>query len=136
MTLTDALSAHDVPPLVRDALEREEAPACIGDAGRILEANDRYLELVGFSRTELEAGELSWLRLTPAGSLAADARAIGEARATGKARPYEKSYVRRDGGEVQVTISLKLLSDDPLRLLAVLALEGDEQARATVEALA
>ena len=136
MTLADALAEHDIPPLVRDALEREEAPACIGDSGRILEANDRYLELVGFSRAELEAGALSWLRLTPADSLAADARAIGEARATGKARPYEKAYVRRDGRQVQVTISLLLLDHDPLRLLAVLALEGDAQARATVEALA
>src|SRR5205085_2443619 len=107
-----------------------------GDAGRILEANDRYLELVGFSRAELEAGELSWLRLTAADSLSADARAIGEARATGKARAYEKAYVRRDGTKVQVTISLMLLADDPLRLLAVLALEGDAQARATVDALA
>ena len=136
MTLASALAEHDIPPLVRDALEREEAPACIGDSGRILEANDRYLELVGFTRTELEAGELSWLRLTPADSLAADARAIGEARATGKARPYDKAYARRDGTQVQVAISLLLLSDDPLRLLAVLALEGDAQARATVQALA
>ena len=136
MTLADALGEHDIPPLVRDALEREEAPACIGDSGRVLEANDRYLELVGFSRRELEAGELSWLRLTPADSLKADARAIGEARATGKARPYDKAYVRRDGSQVRVTISLLLLDDDPLRLLAVLALEGDAQARATVQSLA
>jgi PAS domain-containing protein len=40
---------------VRDAVEAGTISACIGDSSRILEANDTYLDLTGFSREEMEA---------------------------------------------------------------------------------
>ena len=135
MTVLDRLGDKTLPDAVREAVEADAVPAVIGDASRVLEATTPYLEIVRFSRLELEAGELSWLRLTPPASLTADARAIGEARATGSARPYAKTYVRRDGLPVAVVLSLLLLEIEPLLLFAVVCEDGDARSRAIVDAL-
>lgn len=126
---------HDVPDVVREAVEADRVAAVIGDGSRVLQATTPYLDMVGFTRAELDAGELSWMRLTPPESLTADARAIGEARATGRARPYEKTYVRRDGSPVHVLLSLLLVTVEPLRLFAVVAEQQDAAGRALCEAL-
>ncbi len=130
-----ALNDREVPDEVVDAVEAGTVAALIGDSSRILEANDTYLDLTGFSREELDAGELSWLRLTPPEFLAADARGIGEARAQGVSEPYEKAYVRRDGTRVEIVMSLLLLEPEPLRVFAVVARTDDEAGRGIVEAL-
>jgi PAS domain S-box-containing protein len=135
MSVLDAVGDVELPPATRDAIAEDRIPAAVGDAGRVLEATTPYLELLGFTRAELEAGDMSWMRLTPPASLTADARGIGEARATGRARPYAKCYVRRDGTEVPVVISLRLLQIEPLRVVAVVAEEGDDAVLAFVEAL-
>ena len=38
-----------------------------GEFDRIPEANDAFLELVGYSREDLQAGRLHWPDLTPSG---------------------------------------------------------------------
>ena len=133
--LFEAIAEHDIPAAVRTAAETDRVGAAIVDTSRILDSNDHYLRIVGYSRAELDAGEVSWLRLTPPQWLAADARVIGELRVRGRAASYEKEYIRRDGTTVKVRIGSRLLSLDPLRILAVVATSGDLQAQALVEAL-
>ena len=135
MSVLDRLEGVELPAAVRDAVAADSVAAVIADSSRVLEATTPYLDLVGYSRPELEAGELSWMRLTPPSSLTADARAIGEARATGHARPYAKAYVRRDGSSVRVVLSLALLAIEPLLVFAVAAEESDQAARSLVDAL-
>jgi PAS domain S-box-containing protein len=65
--------------------------------GRITEANDAWLRLMGVSRQELAAGLVRWDQLTAPEWLARTRQAVAELEATGHARPYEKEYVRRDG---------------------------------------
>ena len=62
--------------------------------GDILEANDYYLRILGFSREELEAGVVRWLEATPPEWLPADEKAITELREHGFCTPYEKEYIR------------------------------------------
>jgi len=84
----------------------------IADAsGCILEANDAFLAMVGYSRDDLLAGKLAWETLTsPNGR---DFSAAEDLQSEGGARPWEKEYRRKDGSSVPV-------------LVAVAPLEGGE----------
>ena len=70
--------------------------------GRILEANDAFLRMVGYEREDLVAGRIRWSALSPPEWRARDAKAIEEVRATGTIQPAEKEYLRRDGSRVAV----------------------------------
>ncbi len=135
-TILAELGDGALPEGVRAAVEAGAVGAIIGDNSRILAANDAYLALTGFSRTEMEARDLSWLRLTPPEWLAADARAIGQARTSGRSEAYEKEYSRRDGSRLRIVIALLMIELEPMRLFAVTAEAGDAVGRAHVEALA
>ncbi len=73
--------------------------------GRITEANDAYLELIGYSREQLNEGQVDWSALTPPEFRHLDQRVLDQF-AHGKltATPYEKEYVRRDGRRIPVLI--------------------------------
>ncbi len=128
--ILSALRDHGAPEPVLAAVEAGRVGALIADRSRILAATDPYLAMTGFSRDELEAGQLSWLRLTPPEWLTADARAIGEANVGGRSRPYDKEYLRRDGSRVRIALALLLLTADPLTLGAVVVDAGDDEGRA------
>jgi PAS domain S-box-containing protein len=74
--------------------------------GRILEANDAFLRMVGYSREDLLSGRVSWRGVTPDTWRAADERALA---ATGICEPFEKEYVRQDGSRVPVLVGAALL---------------------------
>jgi PAS domain S-box-containing protein len=72
--------------------------------GRIREANDEYLRIVGFSRAEFEQGLVEWRELTPPEWKAAHDDAIDQIRRTGSCVAYSKEHPRRDGVRVPVII--------------------------------
>jgi PAS domain S-box-containing protein len=72
--------------------------------GGILEANDAFLQMVGYDRKDLVSGQLRWTDLTPAEWRERDERAVPEWRSTGTVQPYEKEYFRKDGGRVPVLV--------------------------------
>ena len=72
--------------------------------GRVVEANDYWLGLTGWTRDEVDRGEADWRLVTPADSIAADERAIAEIRDHGRSSPFEKVYARRDGTRVPVLV--------------------------------
>jgi PAS domain S-box-containing protein len=77
----------------------------IGDSrGGILEANEAFLDILGYSREDLIAGRIRWTKLTPAEWARADQDALAELSATGTCRPYEKEYSRKDGNRVPVLV--------------------------------
>lgn len=73
-------------------------------AGPILEANDTFLGMVGFTREELERGQLDWKALTPPEWAAMDAQAIQELRVRGVGRMMEKQLLRKDGTRLDVML--------------------------------
>ncbi len=101
-------------------------------AGDVIEANDYYLRLIGFTRKELEHGKVRWRTITPPQWLPADERAIQELRERGTCTPYEKEYVRRDGTRVPVLLADALLPG-PGEQIAAFALDLTEQKRAEGE---
>lgn len=80
--------------------------------GRILDANDEYLRIVGCDRVELEQGLVEWRQLTPPEWLPADDAAVDQLRRLGYMAPYLKEYQRRDGSRVPVVIGATLLDRD------------------------
>jgi PAS domain S-box-containing protein len=72
--------------------------------GRILEANDAFLHMVGYSRDDLVSGDLRWTALTPDEWKYTHDRAVVELRAVGSHKPFEKEYFRKDGSRVPVLL--------------------------------
>src|ERR1700704_27142 len=72
--------------------------------GRILEANEAFLHMVGYSRDDLVSGGLRWTALTPAEWKYTHEQAVVELRATGSHKPFEKEYLRKDGSRVPVLL--------------------------------
>lgn len=77
--------------------------------GKVLEANDAYLELTGYSRQELEEGRINCFNLTPKEFHSIDIQAIQETRTSGSCQPYEKDYLRKDGSRLPVLIGFAQL---------------------------
>jgi PAS domain S-box-containing protein len=78
--------------------------------GRILEANDAYLRLTGFSREEIKTEQVRWDLLTAPEEGTLHLRALAELAAGRETcTPYEKEYQLRDGQRVPVLISGLLL---------------------------
>jgi PAS domain S-box-containing protein len=74
------------------------------DDERILEANDAFLAMVGYTRGDLGAGLLRWREITPAEHAPADEGAVAELRRQGSCVPYQKEYYRKDGGRIPVLL--------------------------------
>jgi PAS domain S-box-containing protein len=81
--------------------------------GRILEANDAFLHMLGYDRENLASGRLNWTDLTPAEWRDRDARAAEELRRTGTVQPSEKEYFRKDGSRVPVLLGGVIFEQSP-----------------------
>jgi PAS domain S-box-containing protein len=81
--------------------------------GRIIEANQAFLDIVGYAREDLVSGRLRWTELTPAEWRYTDDQAIAELKAAGTVQPREKEYFRKDGSRVPVLIARALFERKP-----------------------
>jgi len=72
--------------------------------GPIIEANDAFLRMVGYDRTDLSSGRIKWTDLTAPEWRDHDLRVVGSLKATGLVQPYEKEYFRKDGSRVPVLV--------------------------------
>src|SRR5258708_6363141 len=74
--------------------------------GRIPEANEAFLRIVGYEHEDLVAGRIRWTDLTPPEWRERDSRLIQEHRATGILQPFEQEDFRKDGSRVPVLIGV------------------------------
>jgi PAS domain S-box-containing protein len=106
----------------RDLAEREAKIRRLVDAniigifisslkGRVLEANDAFLHLVGHDRNALVSGCIRWTDLTPPEWRERDKRALAELSSNTIAQPYEKEFFRKDGSRVPVLIGSALFEE-------------------------
>ena len=80
---------------------------------RLLEANDAFLKLVGYSRDDFRLGRVTWSAITPPSYAALDRRKVRELLKRGAIVPFEKHYVRKDGGEVPVLVGAAAMRISP-----------------------
>ena len=81
--------------------------------GRITGANDSFLTLTGYSREDLEGGRVDWMAMTPPEHAQRDRHALEQIAATGACVPYEKEFIRKDGGRVPILIGAAAFEDNP-----------------------
>jgi PAS domain S-box-containing protein len=75
--------------------------------GRILEANDAFLRIVGYERADLVSGRLRWTDFTPSEWLNRHERWwIPEQKMMGSGQPFEVECLRKDGSRVPVLIGV------------------------------
>ena len=86
-----------------------------GEFETIAEANDIFLNLVGYTYEELAAGALTWHDLTPPEYIPLDGHAHEEQLKFGASTPYEKELTRKDGTRVSVQVTTAILKLSPFR---------------------
>ena len=97
--------------------------------GRLIDANDAFLRMVGYEREDLEAG-LGWFDMTPPEWQEAHARyEAEELKATGMMQAREKEYFRKDGSRVPVLIGAACFEGQPNQGVAYI-IDLSEQKRA------
>lgn len=74
------------------------------ESGAITDANDAFLQLVGYTRNDLALGRLDWRAMTPIEHRAADDVAMAELHTSGACTPFEKEYIHKDGSRVAVLV--------------------------------
>jgi PAS domain S-box-containing protein len=91
---------------VRRLVDSNIIGICIfGFDGRLTEANDAFLGIVGYTRDDFVSGRLRWTALTPPEWSEADEHALAELASTGTCRPYEKELFRKDDSRVPVLMA-------------------------------
>jgi PAS domain S-box-containing protein len=109
--------------LFRDVAQREAKIRRLVDAniigivfwninGAIMEANEAFLRMVGYEREELSRGRIRWRDLTAPEFRDVAEQALTEAMKHGRARPYEKEYVRKDGSRLPVIVGLAMFEEE------------------------
>jgi PAS domain S-box-containing protein len=91
------------------------APIVFGEFDRIPEANDAFLELVGYDREDLQAGRLDWPGMTPQEFQELDEIAHEEGLRFGACTPYKKELIRKDGIRIPVLLATAVLKLSPFR---------------------
>jgi PAS domain S-box-containing protein len=81
-----------------------------GVEGVVTDANDKYLDIIGYDRADLAAGRINWIALTAPEYQHVNQSVMAELMATGRTeRVIEKEYIRKDGSRVPVVIACATL---------------------------
>jgi PAS domain S-box-containing protein len=82
---------------------------------RVYEANDAFLDIVGYTREDVDAGRLSYQSVTAPEWAGRDREALAQLHRNDAFQPYEKEYVHRDGHRVPVLVGAAVVNRRPLR---------------------
>jgi PAS domain S-box-containing protein len=66
-------------------------------SGTVVDANDVFLRMTGYSKEEIHSRRLTWRILTPPEWVSASEAEMEKLNATGRIGPYEKEYILKDG---------------------------------------
>ena len=80
--------------------------------GQILNANDTFLNLLGYNREDLKNNLLNWRSLTPNSGYERDRQALSEIMQSRSCIPFEKEFYHRDGTVVPVYIGAVLFEGE------------------------
>lgn len=80
--------------------------------GSIKHANDYFLQMLGYTRSEVKEGKISWRELTPPSIRSRDEQAINELNLYGKCEPFEKVLIHKQGHTVPVYLGASFIQGD------------------------
>ena len=98
---------------LRRLVESNIVGIVVANQERIIHANELYLKMLGYSREDLLAGRVDWVRATPQKWLSKDMAALQELRETGVCTAFEKEYIKPDGTRVPVLMGAAALANEP-----------------------
>jgi PAS domain S-box-containing protein len=101
-------------------------------SGNILEANEAFLEMVGYTKQDLMSGRLHWLQMTPPEYTLLDQQAIAELRRTGVCGSFEKECIRKDGSRVPILLGAALVELQETAICFVIDLSDRKQSEAEI----
>jgi PAS domain S-box-containing protein len=85
---------------------RATGPSIAADDILVVEANDTFLNMLGYDREDLATARLTRLTLTPPEWHDGDTQRLAQLRVSGSVLPFEKEYLRRDGARVPVLVGI------------------------------
>src|SRR6185503_10769920 len=100
--------------------------------GRIHDANDRFLDMLGRGRDELRSGRLDWSVVSPDDPFATRTAALASLKACGIARDEEMECVRRDGTRIFARLHSTVLPQAADMVISIVV-DASEQRRASAE---
>ena len=103
--------------------------------GRIIDANQQFLNMLGYEEEDIKTGRLRWDDITPEEHTRTDEIAIAQLMETGAATPWEKEYFAIDGTRVPIVVGVTMLegSDDEC-LCFILDNSAQKEAEANLKA--
>lgn len=105
-------------------------------AGKIVDANEAFLRIVGYTRDDVRAGLLDWYGMTPPEYRTLDDNALREVAATGVCAPYEKIFLHRDGSRVPIMLgAASLPAESGMGVAFVIDITARRKAEMTLQAL-
>jgi PAS domain S-box-containing protein len=104
--------------------------------GAIAEANDAFLQMVGYSQEDLVAGRIRWRDMISPKYIEANDDAIAELKAKGVCQPFENEYIRKDETCVPILLGSALLENNSHDIISfVLDLSERKQSEKRLKAL-
>lgn len=83
--------------------------------GKIMEANDALLQIVGYTQADLQAQGLHWRQLTPPEYQALDEKALKELETCEICNLFEKEYIHKNGKRIPILVGAARFEDTPDR---------------------
>jgi len=80
--------------------------------GRIYETNERFAQIVGYSKDEMLSGAVTWRQLVPPDYQEMQDQIDQTLLSTGVIPPYEKEYLRKDGSRVPVLVAGAMIDQE------------------------
>ncbi len=84
------------------------------EAGTLIDSNDAFLKMTGYSRQQVTARKLTWREMTPPEYTAISEQQLEKLASTGRLGPYEKEYFRSDGSRTCMLFVGTALGDGSL----------------------
>ncbi len=100
--------------------------------GRILDANDYFLNMIGYTRQELINGKLNWGELTPPEYMPASLEALKQLQEKAISPPFEKQYIRKDGSRIDVLLGAARVGENSI-VTYVLNISDRKKTEAAIE---
>lgn len=81
--------------------------------GEVVEANEAYLNTIGYTRDDLKAGRIDWRKITPTEWSEVDAKELMALKRDRVIPSYEKEYVKKDGSKIPIVVAAAMLDGIP-----------------------
>ncbi|MEH2327791.1 PAS domain S-box protein [Nostoc sp.] len=94
----------------------------------IIEANDAFLKMIGYTREDFSANQINWRDITPPEYLLLSERSVEEVKTTGACKPFEKEYIRKDGDRIPVLLGSVMLGNTQETVIAFVVDLSEQQA--------